>query len=195
MTRSSSSSKGASYQVTSPPAQYNRSASLSNSSLQHYGGAPLHQVQTQYSYPGSGGGQHRGKYEMSEFTPASNPYINNGNNKNGNRLDHHYNGKTAPASTMPVEDYEEEENERGQWGSKAEFILSCIGYSVRLYFRLFTNNLRVNVLWLRQNEDIYNVRKSLMGKPPRVGSRGTVPPGRYVLYEAPLFRLSSWRFN
>ena len=25
----------------------------------------------------------------------------------------------------------EDEEERGEWGSKAEFILSCIGYSVR----------------------------------------------------------------
>ena len=28
---------------------------------------------------------------------------------------------------------EDEEEERGQWGSKAEFILSCIGFSVSYY--------------------------------------------------------------
>ena len=26
---------------------------------------------------------------------------------------------------------EDEDEDRGQWGSKAEFILSCIGFSVR----------------------------------------------------------------
>lgn len=64
---------------------------------------------------------------MSEFT-AANPYITNGQNngKNGQRMptNGNYNGKV-----MPVED-EEEDYDRGHWGSKAEFILSCIGFSV-----------------------------------------------------------------
>ena len=78
---------------------------------------------------------------MSEFT-ASNHYITNGHHTNGNsaknggnaRAVHaaqmqsasNYNGKMA----MAVED-EDDELDRGHWGSKAEFILSCIGFSVR----------------------------------------------------------------
>ena len=46
------------------------------------------------------------------------PGHTNGNGYNGTKL-----------NTVPVED---EEEERGHWGSKAEFILSCIGFSVSI---------------------------------------------------------------
>ncbi|XP_059095413.1 sodium-dependent proline transporter-like [Tigriopus californicus] len=39
------------------------------------------------------------------------------------------NGSRARAPPPPV-DYEDEEEDRGHWGSKAEFLLSCIGFSV-----------------------------------------------------------------
>lgn len=105
MTRSSAKG-GSSDQVTSP---------------QYRGGPPSSYYQ--YNIPRTS------KYEMSEFT-AANPYITNGQNghngKNGQRMptNGNYNGKV-----MPVED-EEEDYDRGHWGSKAEFILSCIGFSV-----------------------------------------------------------------
>merc|ERR1719242_870464 len=67
---------------------------------------------------------------MSEFT-ATNPYKNgrvapiSHTTTNG----HHNTNSYFPnkSSAMTVED---EEEERGHWGSKAEFILSCIGFSV-----------------------------------------------------------------
>ena len=31
---------------------------------------------------------------------------------------------------FPIEDEEDEFEDRGHWGSKAEFILSCVGFSV-----------------------------------------------------------------
>ena len=36
-------------------------------------------------------------------------------------------------SENPVDD-PDEEDDRGHWGSKAEFILSCVGFSVRPFF-------------------------------------------------------------
>ena len=74
---------------------------------------------------------------MSEFT-ATNHYVTNGNGKNGrvvpvnNGNNGAYNGKHLQnqPSTYPVEDEEDEFEDRGHWGSKAEFILSCIGFSV-----------------------------------------------------------------
>ena len=66
---------------------------------------------------------------MSEFT--ANTYMTNGGKNNGHRVGpmptngNGYNG--TKMNTVPVED---EELDRGHWGSKAEFILSCIGFSV-----------------------------------------------------------------
>ena len=42
--------------------------------------------------------------------------------------------QSTQTSTLDFESLEEEdeEDERGHWGSKAEFILSCIGFSVSL---------------------------------------------------------------
>ena len=36
-------------------------------------------------------------------------------------------------SENPVDD-PDEDDDRGHWGSKAEFILSCVGFSVRPFF-------------------------------------------------------------
>jgi len=114
MTRgASSSSKGSSYQVTSP--QYRQG------------------VQG-YQYPVAYSTRPPSKYEMSEFT-ATNHYVTNGNGKNGRVVPVNngaYNGKHLQnqPSTYPVEDEEDEFEDRGHWGSKAEFILSCIGFSV-----------------------------------------------------------------
>ena len=71
---------------------------------------------------------------MSEFT-ATNHYVTNGNGKNGRVVPVNngvHNGKHLQnqPSTYPVEDEEDEFEDRGHWGSKAEFILSCIGFSV-----------------------------------------------------------------
>ena len=83
----------------------------------------------QYYYPN---GSRPPKYEMSEFT--ANAYMNgkNGNSRVGPMPTNgsSYNG--TKMSTVPVED---EELDRGHWGSKAEFILSCIGFSVSLFFK------------------------------------------------------------
>ena len=82
---------------------------------------------------------------MSEFT-ATNHYVTNGNGKNGRVVPinnghsgNGYNGKqhqaySAQTSNYPVEDQQDEFEDRGHWGSKAEFILSCIGFSVRHFF-------------------------------------------------------------
>lgn len=125
MTRSSSHSKGSSYQVTSP--QYRQGV---------HG----------YQYPVGYSTRPPSKYEMSEFT-ATNHYVTSAssNGKNG----HHsarvvpingngtYNGKhqaysshTSHGGQHQIEDEEDEFEDRGHWGSKAEFILSCVGFSV-----------------------------------------------------------------
>ena len=78
---------------------------------------------------------------MSEFT--ANSYMSNGG-KNGNSRvgpmpGHNGNGYNGTKlNTVPVED---EEVERGHWGSKAEFILSCIGFSVSTLIFLFSRLL------------------------------------------------------
>jgi len=107
-----------------------RSSSSSNSTISYQVTAPAYSTPNGYppppplyQYPG---------YEMSEFT-ATNPYKNgrvapiahttNGHHNNGSS----YFPNTNKSSAMTVED---EEEERGHWGSKAEFILSCIGFSV-----------------------------------------------------------------
>jgi hypothetical protein len=67
---------------------------------------------------------------MSEYT-AQNPYPTNGSssNKVTPTASAASNGKHT-VSQVPDED---DEYDRGHWGSKAEFILSCIGFSVRFY--------------------------------------------------------------
>ena len=105
MTRRNSSSNSAiSYQVTAPT----------------YGGYPPPPPHYQ-QYPG---------YEMSEFA-ASNPY------KNGRvqPISSHHTSSNSNGhykNSVPIED--DDEIDRGHWGSKAEFILSCVGYSVSSYF-------------------------------------------------------------
>merc|ERR1712018_736733 len=89
-----------SYQVTAPT----------------YGGYPPPPPHYQ-QYPG---------YEMSEFA-ASNPY------KNGRvqPISSHHTSSNSNGhykNSVPIED--DDEIDRGHWGSKAEFILSCVGYSV-----------------------------------------------------------------
>merc|ERR1712038_1514573 len=99
-----------------------------------------------YQYPVGYSTRPPSKYEMSEFT-ATNHYVTSAssNGKNG----HHsarvvpingngtYNGKhqaysshTSHGGQHPIEDEEDEFEDRGHWGSKAEFILSCVGFSV-----------------------------------------------------------------
>ena len=124
MTRSSSHSKGSSYQVTSP--QYRQGV---------HG----------YQYPVGYSTRPPSKYEMSEFT-ATNHYVTNGNGKNGRVVPVNngvHNGKHLQnqPSTYPVEDEEDEFEDRGHWGSKAEFILSCIGFSV-------SQTLMISSVWL-----------------------------------------------
>merc|ERR1711963_479694 len=94
-----------------------------------------------YQYPVAYSTRPPSKYEMSEFT-ATNHYVTNGNGKNGRVVPinnghsgNGYNGKqhqaySAQTSNYPVEDQQDEFEDRGHWGSKAEFILSCIGFSV-----------------------------------------------------------------
>jgi len=129
MTRTSSTSKGSSYQVNSP--QYRQQG-------------PQQGVQG-YQYPVGYTTRPPSKYEMSEFT-ATNHYVTSGssNGKNGQHSarvvptngNGTYNGKhpqysSQTAGQVPVIDDEEDEFEdRGHWGSKAEFILSCVGFSV-----------------------------------------------------------------
>lgn len=70
---------------------------------------------------------------MSEFTAANPYYTSSSMNKNGTNhrappTNGNYKGKV-----MPVEDEDDDDEiERGHWGSKAEFILSCIGFSVSI---------------------------------------------------------------
>ena len=40
------------------------------------------------------------------------------------------NGSNNRASAMAGPDDDDDEYDRGHWGSKAEFILSCVGFSV-----------------------------------------------------------------
>ena len=49
--------------------------------------------------------------------------------------------KTSGQSRLPK--IEEDLNERGHWGSKAEFILSCVGFSVSCLYLLFDEFKRV----------------------------------------------------
>lgn len=85
------------------------------------------------------GAQFYPKYEMAEFS-ATNPYAN-GNYVNGSAS----NGRVNPQQQngydkrTVIED-EEEEYDRGHWGSKAEFILSCVGFSVRDHILRFENS-------------------------------------------------------
>ena len=97
-----------------------RRSSSSNSTISYQVTAPTYTTNGYppppplYQYPG---------YEMSEFSPT-NPY------KNGRvQPISHTNGHSPYKSSVPVED---EEIDRGHWGSKAEFILSCVGFSVSL---------------------------------------------------------------
>ena len=55
-----------------------------------------------------------------------------------------YNG--AKMNTVPVED---EELDRGHWGSKAEFILSCIGFSVSF---IFQDMQSVKPIWVARQQ-------------------------------------------
>ena len=129
MTRAPSSTKGGaggSYQVTSP----------------HYRGAPSGGP---YQYPNYSAPKPPHQYEMSEFTASSHYISSNGHNngKNGrSSVNGNYNGKVV--ANVPVED-EEEEFDRGHWGSKAEFILSCIGFSVSKVLTLFETLISLKV--------------------------------------------------
>ena len=71
---------------------------------------------------------------MSEFT-ATNHYVTSNGGKNGRVApvngNGQYNGGKQPYNSqapahLPIEDQDEFED-RGHWGSKAEFILSCVG--------------------------------------------------------------------
>ena len=51
--------------------------------------------------------------------------------------------KTSGQSRLPK--IEEDLNERGHWGSKAEFILSCVGFSVSCLYLLFDEFKRIYI--------------------------------------------------
>ena len=132
MTRSpSSKGSSSSYQVSSP--QY-----------RDRGGS---YPPNQYYYPN--GSRQPPKYEMSEFT--ANAYMTSNGNKNGNSRV----GPMVPTNGHKMSRTEEEEDEeldRGHWGSKAEFILSCIGFSVRFllyrdYATVFENYSKCRI-WI-----------------------------------------------
>ena len=44
-------------------------------------------------------------------------------------------GQNPPQQQMQMMEDDDDEYDRGHWGSKAEFILSCIGFSVRLFLQ------------------------------------------------------------
>lgn len=94
-----------SYQVTSPYAPHD--------GYRNYGYS---------SYAGS-------HQEMNEF--SANGYRMNGWNENGHNRSASVTQSKAKAPV--VDDDDDEDYDRGHWGSKAEFILSCVGYSVSTY--------------------------------------------------------------
>ena len=115
---------------------------------------------------GGYGGYNNAAYnrEMSEFNAGgkNDPYNFNGTyNKNGGLKavtppQYSYNGNNAPPPGPPtnglshsrtVED-EDDVEDRGHWGSKAEFILSCIGFSVSVFPAAFS---RKNNLFFKQS--------------------------------------------
>ena len=132
MTRSpSSKGSSSSYQVSSP--QY-----------RDRGGS---YPPNQYYYPN--GSRQPPKYEMSEFT--ANAYMTSNGNKNGNSRV----GPMVPTNghKMSRTEEEDEELDRGHWGSKAEFILSCIGFSVRfLLYRVFENHRKSLIQYYERSE-------------------------------------------
>ncbi len=97
----------------------------------NYGGYP------NYAY--NGGGQ-----EMSEYRHGAGISSKNGSG-NGNYAGNSHNRNTSVSNAMGANSKshssgsaaaaaladEDDEYDRGHWGSKAEFILSCIGFSVR----------------------------------------------------------------
>ena len=62
---------------------------------------------------------------------------------NTNISSHVSHKRTSGLSPLPK--IEEDLNERGHWGSKAEFILSCVGFSVSCLYLLFDKFKRVCV--------------------------------------------------
>ena len=60
---------------------------------------------------------------------------------NTNISSHVSHKRTSGLSPLPK--IEEDLNERGHWGSKAEFILSCVGFSVSCVYLLFDKFKRV----------------------------------------------------
>lgn len=101
-----------------------------------YGGSGNYAGYPNYAYNG---------HEMTEYSRQSGQYRANGTgNKVGyqqqqqqqHRQQQQYsgngNGAYAARSSGVVDD-DDDEYERGHWGSKAEFILSCIGFSVSKY--------------------------------------------------------------
>ena len=128
--------------MTRSPSSKGSSSSYQVSSPQYRGSYPP----SQYYYPN---GSRPPKYEMSEFT--ANAYMtSNGKNGNSQRVGpmptngSSYNG--AKMNTVPVED---EELDRGHWGSKAEFILSCIGFSVSF---IFQDMQSVKPIWVARQQ-------------------------------------------
>ena len=60
---------------------------------------------------------------------------------NTNISSHVSHKRTSGLSPLPK--IEEDLNERGHWGSKAEFILSCVGFSVSCFYLLFDEFKRI----------------------------------------------------
>jgi len=68
--------------------------------------------------------------EMSEKNRYDRPPSYTSSNSRDDRRREGGSGHSRNKSLHATETYQEEEYERGHWGSKAEFLLSCIGYSV-----------------------------------------------------------------
>jgi len=101
-----------SYQVNSEGPSYGRTSS---------GG---------YSSHGVGHSNYGYSQEMSEKNRYDRPPSYTSSNSRDDRRREGGSGHSRNKSLHATETYQEEEYERGHWGSKAEFLLSCIGYSV-----------------------------------------------------------------
>ena len=82
-------------------------------------------------YGSNGYPQHSQSYSHSHQRSAS---VSHG----GNGVAPVTNGSNNRASVMAAPD-DDDEYDRGHWGSKAEFILSCVGFSVSSVFSLHSS--------------------------------------------------------
>lgn len=93
-----------------------------------YGGGPAYPSH-HYAYSG---------HEMTEYNRNGNKNGGYSHSRSGSSVLAggggdlgNYKGGTVAAGAL---DEDDDEYERGHWGSKAEFILSCVGFSVSVHF-------------------------------------------------------------